>query len=100
VFTGLGFKTSNVLTVTSPELDQEPIGSVISNSSSQHLPGVDINKSGTIYWIGTDNQLHTYPDIATYNSWHIANNFSGVVPANAADLLLPVGSVDGARVIS
>jgi hypothetical protein len=99
VFTGLGFKWSSVLVVTAPELDQQPLGNTASNASSQHLPGQDINKNGTIYYIGSDNQLHGYPSLATYNSWHVANDFSTVVPANAADTALPVGGLVSARVL-
>src|ERR1039458_1963204 len=54
VFTGLGFKWSSVLLVTAPELNQQPIGTIIKSPSSQHLLGVDINKNGTVYWIGTE----------------------------------------------
>jgi chitodextrinase len=93
VFTGLGFSFSNVLTVTSPELTELPIGPIISTPSSQHLPGLDINENGTIYWIGPDNELHGYPSLSVYNSWHILGNFLTVVPANTADLALPVGGV-------
>jgi hypothetical protein len=87
------------LVVTAPELDGLPLGDVLSNGSAQHLPGSDIDKSGTIYWIGPDNQLHGYPSLAVYNSWHIANDFSKVAPANAADMSLPIGSLGSARVL-
>jgi len=99
VFLGLGFHWVSVLTVTAPELNQQPIGTIISDPQSQHLPGLDINKDGTIYYIGQDNQLHGYPSLAAYNSWHIANDFSVVVPANAADMALPVGNLVSARVL-
>jgi hypothetical protein len=99
VFTSLGFKFKSVLVVTAPELNLLPLGGIISNPKSQHLPGVDINKNGTVYWIGADNQLHGYPSLATYNSWHMADDFSVVVPANAADMVLPVGSLVSARVL-
>src|ERR1039457_7097386 len=98
-FTSLGLKWSSVLVVTAPELDGLPLGNALSNGSAQHLPGSDIDKNGTIYWIGTDNQLHGYPSLAVYNSWHIANDFSKVVAANAADMSLPIGSLVSARVL-
>jgi len=63
------------------------------------LPGLDIIKDGIIYWVGHDNQLHGYPSLATYNSWHLDNDFSRVVPANTADLALPVGSVAEMRTV-
>lgn len=100
VFNDLGFNFSNVLTVTAPELDQEPIGAVISSPTAQHLPGVDINDNGTIYRIGPDNQLHGYPSLAVYNSWHLVNDFSNIVPANAADVGLPVGILVIARIVN
>ena len=58
-----------------------------------------IKKNGTIYWIGGDYQLHGYSSLADYNSWHMDNDFSKVVPANAADMSLPVGSVVSPRVL-
>jgi hypothetical protein len=100
VFLSLGFKFSSVLVVTNPELQALPkANQLLNNGSAQHLPGLDINKQGAIYWIGGDNKLQPYPDLATYNSWHMKNDFSRVVPANAADLSLPVGGVVGMRVI-
>ena len=98
VFLGLGFKWTSVLVVTNPEMQSLPRDINISNGSAQHLPGLDLNKAGTVYWLGQDNQLHAYPSIAVYNSWHVANDFSRIVPANAADLSIPVGGMVGARV--
>ncbi len=40
-----------------------------------------------------------YPDLATYNSWHIPNDFSNVVPANTKDLTLPIGEYVKMRVV-
>ena len=99
VFLALGFKFSSVLVVTNPELQALPKATNLSSGTAQHLPGLDINKNGTIYWVGTDNQLHPYPSLQDYNSWHIPNDFSRVVPANAADLALPVGSAVVGRVV-
>jgi hypothetical protein len=61
---------------------------------------LDINEKGTVYWVGTDGQLHGYPSLAVYNTWHHDNDFSRVVPANSADLSLPVGSLEIPRVLS
>lgn len=100
VFFALGFKFSSVLVVTDPELQALPkSSSLVNNGSSLHLPGLDINRNGTVYWIGGDNRLHGYPDLATYNSWHVKNDFSKVVPANSADASLPVGEMVVARVV-
>ena len=98
VFLAAGFKWASVFTVTAPELSQQPIGTVIADPQAQHLPCLDINRNGTVFHIGLDNQLHGYPDLNTYNSWHLAGDFSAVVPANAKDLGLPLGSLMSARV--
>jgi hypothetical protein len=97
VFLLLGFKFSSVLTVTNPELQELPLAASISNSSAAHLRGVDINNKGTIYFIGGEGDLHPYTSLAVYNSWHLSNDFSGVVLANSADLQLPIGSAVVAR---
>lgn len=98
VFLGLGFKFTSVLVVTDPEMQSLPRSANLDNSSSSHFPGLDINKTGTVYWLGQDNQLHAYPSITVYNSWHVVNDFSRIVPANAADLSIPVGGMVGNRV--
>ncbi|MDE2312094.1 MAG: hypothetical protein KGJ93_03350 [Patescibacteria group bacterium] len=100
VFLGLGFKFSSVLIVTDPELQALPKAANLSDSLAAHMPGLDINRNGTIYWIGADNQLHGYPDLTTFNSWHLPNDFTRVVPANQADLALPVGKLVGKRVVN
>ena len=90
VFTGLGHKFSSVLTVTAPELDVVPQGDIISNANARHPKGVNIVSKGTIYFVGQDT-IYPYPSIQVYNSWNIKNDFTNVVPANSADLYLPVG---------
>lgn len=99
VFFALGFNFSSVLVVTNPELQALPRAVNLSNPTAAHLPGLDINRGGTIYWIGQDGQLHGYPSVNVYNSWHVDNNFSQVVPANAADAALFVGSNVDYRVL-
>lgn len=91
VFLAQGYKWSSILTVTAPELNQQPIGSIISEGADAHLPGADINRSGTIYFVGTDSQLHPYPNSLAYNSWHLQDDYSTVVTANEADLSKPIG---------
>lgn len=100
VFKALGFKFSSVLVVTNPELQILPKSSNLDQGSARHLSGLDINRNGTVYWIGQDNQLHGYPSLIIYNSWHIPNDFTKVVPANAADMALPVGSLIDTRVVN
>ncbi len=98
VFRKLGFKFTSVLLVTNPELQALPKSSNLDNGSAQHLPGLDINKNGTVYWIGDDAKLHAYPSAEVYNSWHLPNDFSKVVPANDADMSLPQGDFVPKRV--
>jgi hypothetical protein len=99
VFTALGFKFSSVLVVTNPELQALPRAANLSSGTAQHLPGLDIKENGTVYWVGSDNMLHGYPSLDVYNSWHLPNDFSRVVPANAADMALPMGDLVSARVL-
>ena len=101
VFTSLGFKFASVLVVTNPELQAlAKADALLNDGKARHLPGLDINRNGTVYWIGYDSQLHGYPDLAAYNSWHIKNDFTRVVPANAADMNLPQGGLVGARILN
>ncbi len=97
VFKSLGFKFSSVLLVTNPELQALPQGSNLSNPTEAHPPGFDINDKGTVYWIAPDFTRQPYPSLEVYNSWHKDNDFSQVVPANSADLDLPVGEMVIAR---
>lgn len=99
VFRSLGFSFDHVFNVTDPELQSLPQAANIDNAQSQHLPGVDINRNGTIYWVSADNKLHGYPSLAVYNSWHRDSDFSQVVPANSSDLLMPVGEPVTMRVV-
>lgn len=92
IFYGLGFKFSSVLLVTNPELQALPKGYEITDSGIAHLDGLNISYKGTIYQINNGSK-NPYPSLAVYNSWNIDNDFSRVIPANKADLTLPVGSV-------
>ncbi len=98
IFIGLGFKFSTVLLVTNPELQALPKGVNLSNSTAAHMNGLNISYKGTIYFI-SNNVRHPYPSIAVYNSWNLDNDFSRVIPANAADLKLPIGDPVTARVV-
>ncbi len=88
IFTSLSYKFSNLLTVTSPELDALPDGENIDQLAS-HLDGVDIAHKGTIYWI-KDRRLHPYTSVKEYNQWNPDYDFSRVVSANTRDLELPI----------
>ena len=99
VFTGLGFQFSSVLIVTTPELNALALGNILNDGSIAHPEGVEINDNGTIYLMGTTTR-DPYPSLDVYNSWNIDNDFSNVVPANAADEALPVGPAVQLRVIA
>jgi hypothetical protein len=92
VFTALGYKFTSVLTIPAPQLDPLAAGSLISDPSARHMRGSDVNDHGTLYFSG-DSARNPYPSVAVYNTWNLHNDFSRVVPANAADLSLPVGPV-------
>ena len=98
VFLGLGFKFSQVLIITAPELNKLAIGANLDNPSAVHPEGVDINLNGTIYWLHS-NTLYPYPSLKVYNSWRVPNDFSRVVPANQADKGLPKGQPIGERIL-
>ena len=98
VYLGLGFKFSQVLVISSPELNKLARGANLDDPSSVHPEGVDINLNGTIYWLH-NNQLYPYPSLQVYNSWRVPNDFSRVLPANAADRGLPIGSSINSRVL-
>lgn len=97
VFAALGYKFSSVLTVTTRELDQLPVTTALTDSTKAHFPGTNILLDGTVYRIGADGELHAYPSVAVYNSWNVPDDFSNVVPANAEDQTLQVGSMVVAR---
>lgn len=98
VFKALGFKFSSVLLVTNPELQALPHGADLSNASAAHMDGLNISYQGTIYWI-SGGVRYPYPSVAVYNSWNLHNDFSRVIPANKADLNLPLGLPVPARVV-
>jgi hypothetical protein len=90
VFRSLGFKTASVLTVPAAQLDALPDGTAISDKTAGHLPGVNVSSKGTVYLLGDTARL-PYPSLAVFNTWNLRGDFSRVVPANAADLALPLG---------
>ncbi len=98
VFASLGFKFSQVLVITSPELNKLAKGTNLNDPNERHPEGVDINEDGIVYWIN-NNQKHAYPSLSAYNSWRVPNDFSRVLPANSADRQLPVGGLVAVRVL-
>jgi hypothetical protein len=91
VFSALGYRFSSVLTIPAPQLEALPLGNIVSSATASHLPGTNISSQGTVYFI-TSQGRQPYPSLTVYNSWNLHNNFSRVVPANASDLNLPIGS--------
>ncbi|GAC1574870.1 MAG: hypothetical protein NVS3B9_6980 [Candidatus Doudnabacteria bacterium] len=89
VFSKQGFSFTNVLVVPAAQLSSLANG-IISDPYQAHLFGTDINLNGTIYFIWKDNTRQGYTSADIYDSWHVAGNYKTVVPANAADLKLPV----------
>jgi len=98
VFSTLGFKFSQVLVITDPELNKLPRGANLDNPQARHPDGVDINLLGTIYWVH-QGQLYPYPSLEVYNSWRVPNDFSRVLPANTADQALPQSTYIQIRVL-
>jgi hypothetical protein len=92
VFRGLGYSFSSVLTIPAPQLNGLPDGSLIANAKVRHLQGANVNDHGAIYYLG-QSERSPYPSVAVFNTWNLHNDFSRVLPANAADLALPIGPV-------
>ena len=92
VFRGLGYSFSSVLTIPASQLNGLPDGSLIANAKAHHLQGATVNDHGAIYYLG-QSERSPYPSVAVFNTWNLHNDFSSVLPANAADLALPIGPV-------
>jgi fibronectin type 3 domain-containing protein len=90
VFLGLGYKFSSVLTIPAPQLNGLTTSSLASDRSARHLRGAQVSSHGTIYYLG-ETQRSPYPSLAVFNTWNLHNDFSRILPANAADLALPLG---------
>jgi hypothetical protein len=89
-FRALGYKFSSVLTIPAPQLSALDTGSNVSDPTARHLPGANVNSRGTIYLLSDTARL-PYPSLAVFNTWDLRNDFSRVLPANAADVALPLG---------
>lgn len=94
VFLGRGFKLSNVM---NGDTSFMPNGAVINNTTVAHSVGVLVNQSGTIYLITASGKMGI-PSESVFNSW--GYSFAKSVPANAADVALPMSSgIMQARVV-
>ena len=98
VFNALGYSFSNVLEVTTNELDALPIGTVVADSNMAHPSGTFINQDGTIFRI-SQGMKFGIPSMEVYNSFNLDDDFSHVIKTNTQDRLLPVGSVLDKRTI-
>jgi hypothetical protein len=98
VFSGLGYSLSSVFEISTTDLHALPVGDAITSSASAHLRGTEVVSGQTVYWIGSAGR-YAYDSINVYNSWHLQNDFSKIVPANNADLLLPLAGISSPREI-
>ena len=90
IFTSLGYKFSSVLTIPAAQLNALSGGTIISDPKFRHMAGAAISSKGTIYLLG-DSARSPYPSLSVFNTWNLHNDFSRVLPANDADMALPVG---------
>ena len=95
VFTGLGFKFSNIQSAPANTFADLPTGGNVDNATARHAAGVwVIDSTGTV-WRMTATGRVGLPSMAVFNSW--GKSFSTVVPANAADMALSVEGVASAK---
>ncbi|MEK9181021.1 MAG: hypothetical protein AAB871_02200, partial [Patescibacteria group bacterium] len=92
VFTGLGYKWSNVL---NDSLSSYPQGANVDSATMAHPNGTLVNASGTIFLI-TSTGRAGIPTLAVFQSHGF--DFAKSVPANSADLAKPTEANLGYRV--
>jgi hypothetical protein len=92
VFTGLGYKWTNIYNEALPSYTQ---GADLSSTTAAHGIGTLVNSNGTIYKI-TSSGRTGIPTLAVFNSWGF--DFAKTVPANAADVALSSAANLGYRV--
>lgn len=90
-FTGQGFKFSQAQ-VGNLSL---PVGSSIQTGTDPHLPGTFIIDSSGTVWRLSKSERRGISSIDQLRSWGLG--FDEVVPANAADMTKPAGSLLGFR---
>jgi len=95
VFTGLGFKFSNIQSAPANTFADLPTGSNLDSATERHTSGVwVIDSTGTV-WRMTATGRVGLPSMAVFNSW--GKSFSTVVAANSADLAAPNEGVAQAK---
>jgi len=87
VFTSLGMNWSNIVRDDATDI---PVGDPVSNGDTRHTRGTLVLHDGTVYFMGTDMR-YPFPSAEVFLSW--GSRFQDIVPANAADLLVPVGPI-------
>jgi chitodextrinase len=87
VFMDLGYKFQNLFQIN---MSDYPAGSPIISSSETHPDGALVLEGQTVWWI-RGGQRQGFESIAVFNTYGFS--FSKIVPANAADLSLPKGSL-------
>jgi hypothetical protein len=85
VFEGYGYKMSNVVSDDISDLD---IGQGLFDASQRHVRGSLVDDNGTIYFLGTEIR-YAFASEQIFTSW--GSEFKDIVPANAADLKMPIG---------
>lgn len=85
-FTGLGYTFKNLALV---DLKDYPAGPAISTNSETHPDGALVLENKTVWWI-RNGQRQAFESAAVFNTYGF--DFQKIVPANTADLALPVGS--------
>jgi hypothetical protein len=86
-FKGLGYKFENLYRVN---MNDYPSGAAITSATETHPDGALVLEGQTVWWIrgGTRQGFESAGVFNTYGF-----SFSKIVPANAADLALPIGSL-------
>jgi hypothetical protein len=93
VFTGLGYKMSNVITADTSGI---PAGPDITTIEIRHPVGTLVVHEGTVYMLGAMLR-YPFPSQEVFLSW--GYDFNDIVPANSYDLYLPVGPVVGFKAL-
>jgi hypothetical protein len=95
VFTGLGFKFSNIQSAPANTFADLPTGANIESATERHGAGVwVIDSTGTV-WRMTATGRMGLPSMEVFNSY--GKSWATVVPANAADLAAPNEGVVSAK---
>lgn len=84
VFTGLGFKFSNIQSAAANTFADLPTGANVESATERHTNGVWVLDSTGTVWRMTATGRMGLPSMAVFNSY--GKSWATVVPANAADM--------------